>query len=114
MYQELCKSTYDASSEDYITRHLKDLSARIINTINDKDFDEPIWKYLTPDFMDDYEFRQILCREEFLKELRTVASSTPDFHLDILNSSAQVDMDAGSATVWLWIRITGLPDKLTR
>ena len=100
------------STEDYLKRN----SEAICNeTLNNRNFESPSLAYLAPEVLAIHETTPISTgREILIENLRSMMERMPDYHADILNSTAAVNERKGTAAVYLHLFLTGMPDGIRR
>ena len=100
------------STEDYLTRN----SEAICNeTLNNRNFESPWLDYLAPDVIAIHETTPISRgRERLIENLRSMIEQMPEYHADILNSTATVNERRGTAVVYIHLFLTGMPDGIRR
>ena len=100
------------STEDY----LKGNSEAICNeTLNNRNFNSPWLDYLAPDVVAIHEATAVVQgRERLITNLRELLQTMPDYHADILNTTAIVNERKGTATVYLHLFLSGMPDGIRR
>lgn len=100
------------STEDYLERN----SEAICNeTLNNRNFNSPWLDYLAPDVVAIHEATSVVQgREQLIHNLRELLQTMPNYHADILNTTVTVDERKGTATVYLHLFLSGMPDGIRR
>ena len=97
--------------------YLERLSISLLEVnLNQKDNDHPlVMKHMSPTFRGKHDaLPKVDNRDDHQENLKKHLETQPDFHVDILNHSSEVDDSRGRATVYLWYEITGLSHGLER
>lgn len=100
------------STEDF----LKQCSEALCNeTLNNRNFESPWIKYLAPDVVTIHETTPVAHgRDELVEGLRKYVALMPDYRAEILSSTAVVNEKKGTATVYLHLLLSGMPDGIRR
>ena len=100
------------STEDYLKRNSEAICNEILNNRN---FHSPWLDYLAPDVVAIHETTSVVQgRKQLVDNLREMLQTMPDYHADIVNTTATVDERKGSATVYLHLFLSGMPDGIRR
>ena len=105
--------TKKESTGDY----LESLSESILDiNLNMKDTQHPlIIKHMSPAFRGKHDaLPKVNTRDDHQSNLKKHLDSQPNFRVNILNHSSEVDDSRGRATVYLWYEIKGLAHGLER
>lgn len=100
------------STEDYLKRN----SEAICNeTLNNRNFESPWLDYLAPDVIGIHETIPVVHgKEQLIENLREMLRMMPDYHAEILSTTATVDERKGTATIYLHLFLSGMPDGIRR
>ena len=103
------------SEEARSTEQLESLSAAILNLINERAYDSPLFSTLSPTFITEFE-RNVVgrTRDQHIREMKAVVEQNPDIHMEITNMSSTVNEQKGLATVWATQRVTNFPHDDTQ
>lgn len=96
---------------------LESLSSQVLNIcLNLKDSDHPLLKlHQSPDFRNKHDaLPGATNAADHNRSLHKHLAEQLDFHVEIHNTSSEVDESRGRATVYLWYLITGLAHGLER
>ena len=101
-----------------IAAHLEDVADRIVKHIANKDFSNPDFEeYLAPDYHAYLPHSQqpySRSLKDLLDNYQVHATTFPEYHIEALNLSADVNEKNGTATVWMLLRVTGAPTSVQR
>lgn len=106
------KETKALSTEDI----LKQCSEALCNEIlNNRNFENPWINYLSPDVVTIHETTPVAHgRAQLVEGLRKYVALMPDYRAEILSSTAVINEKKGTATVYLHLLLSGMPDGIRR
>ena len=107
----------DPPKKESTGQYLERLAKSILEVnLNQRDNSHPlIQKHISPDFRGKHDaLPKVNNRDDHQQSLMKHLDTLPNFHIDILNSSSEVDDSRGRATVYLWYEIRGLANDLER
>jgi hypothetical protein len=107
--QETVEQIY-ASPSKTTGENLERLSRALMHHINIRSYSAALSELLTSDFRGAYNALYLaLSSKEHIASIGNVLKVSPDYHLRVQNSSSNVDEEKGSATVWVFSSVHGIP-----
>ena len=103
--------------KESIGEYLESLSKTILEiNLNQKDTEHPlIIRHMSPAFRGKHDaLPKVNNRDDHQGNLKKHLEAQPNFNVEILNHSSEVDDSRGRATVYLWYEIHGLAHGLGR
>ena len=94
--------------------HLEELGTRFVEMCNTRDWDNPFWgNHMIDGFTTrTHAVQHTSSREEYIERFKVFTKMNPDNRWDIINMSAEVDEEAGRATVWMMLKAGGQPNSI--
>lgn len=106
----------DYGQKSATTLYIEDLTASVPKCISERNWTHPVWKHFAPGFQSFIEFAEhpnIKSGKDWLELHKKISSSHPKYRLEVFSVSGHVDEEAGTATVWMVMRVFGHPDEKT-
>lgn len=98
--------------------HLEGLTARLVDHVAKHEWDHEDFELLVaPDYAAYLEYAEhpiSRSLEEYLQNYREFAAANPDYAIDIISISADVNEKKGLASVWMHLRVFGHPTAVWR
>lgn len=88
----------------------ENLSHRIMSALNAADYTHPVLSHISPDVRMTHNLLDATNRKELLDSHRHIKLMYPGYHVQIMDSSAEVDHAKGTAKIWLLLEIKGVPE----
>lgn len=97
---------------------LKDLSIRLAEIANTRDFSDPVLEHVSPKLVSHYdaggESFSGVGKDAILAMVKSSLDHNPNFHTEVLDVQTNVNEVEGSATVWMLRLCTRVNDGLRR
>jgi len=97
---------------DEVTRsHLEQLSCLLMNGLQDRNWNDPVFIHLAPNLYAIWDgFPVCNSREQYLDNIDATMRASPNFCSEILLTSSTIrGVSKRKATVWITVRLGGLP-----
>lgn len=98
--------------------HIEDLCARAANVISTRNWDDQILlDHFAPDFeafVEHSDTPVVRGAKDWMKVYAKLAADNPDYRNEVVSMISDVDEKAGTATVWMLMRIFGHPKDMVR
>ena len=97
--------------QTHICNELARLSAKIVEVINTRRFDQPVLQYMAADFHADHESSDgetIISPRLYFNNYKRIARENPNYHIEITRMLPNIDETGESADVWMFLRVTGI------
>jgi len=98
-----------------VRNHIDARAIMMLERCNNLVGDKGTIAYVAPSFRATHDgLPTATCRRHFIDSLKRHLKTMPDFHLEVLNSSSEVDEERGKGTVFVFFRLTGVGNHLER
>ena len=85
------------------------LTRSLIQALNNCDYDNPIFKHMSAKCHTEHEYIVTRSKAEIMETHRKLTTLFPDMHVNVLNTTAEVDEVNGKAKVWISLEMIGYP-----
>ena len=99
------------------TVHVEQLSKRVAECINARNWSDPVFEHFAPSFeafVEHSEIPTVRSAKEYFEAYSAIVAGNPEYGNELLSISSVVNEKAGTATVWLLLRIFGHPQGMIK
>lgn len=112
---DLLNVSSDTSSPPALTEteeYLRDLTVTLFDeTLNKRNYTTPLLYHWDPNMEQQVEILEpVVGRHDILENIKALHTGVPNYHMEVINSTAKVTERTGRATVWILQLVHGLPE----